>query len=121
MIPIGNVFINSNQVIYYDNKEVKSKFFTQLSIILLLEIKLTSAPVLSRITADTAGVDMRLFSPTQTRLTPLAAAIFVMICNKQKQCQLFPHFIGTWTLRLYLYKRHDHGRRQHKNYISTGF
>jgi hypothetical protein len=28
---------------------------------------------------------MRLFCPTQTRLTPLAAAIFVMICNKQNQ------------------------------------
>uniref|UniRef100_A0A0A9E0E5 PGMC2 n=1 Tax=Arundo donax TaxID=35708 RepID=A0A0A9E0E5_ARUDO len=38
-----------------------------------------SAPILSRMTADTAGVDMRLFCPTQTRLTPLAAAIFVMI------------------------------------------
>jgi hypothetical protein len=41
-------------------------------------------------TQDTDGVDMRLFCPTQTRLTPLAAAIFVMIYNKQLKCHFYP-------------------------------
>jgi hypothetical protein len=49
----------------------------------LEETKLTSAAILSRIIADTAGVDKRVSCPTQTRLTPLAAAIFVMICNQK--------------------------------------
>lgn len=40
---------------------------------------LTSAPTLSRMTADTAGVDSNEFWPTQIRLTPFAAAILVMI------------------------------------------
>jgi len=44
------------------------------------ERNLTSAPDLSRITADTAGVDNRVFLPTHTRRTPLAAAILIMIC-----------------------------------------
>jgi hypothetical protein len=54
------------------------------------ETKLTSAAILSRIIADTAGVDKRVSCPTQTRLTPLAAAIFVMIYNK-KICQISKH------------------------------
>jgi hypothetical protein len=53
------------------------------------ETKLTSAAILSRIIADTAGVDKRVSCPTQTRLTPLAAAIFVMIYNKI--CQISKH------------------------------
>jgi len=56
----------------------------------LEETKLTSAAILSRIIADTAGVDKRVSCPTQTRLTPLAAAIFVMIYNKKK-CQTSKH------------------------------
>lgn len=47
----------------------------------LEETKLTSAAILSRMIADTAGVDKRLSCPTQTRLIPLAAAIFAMIYN----------------------------------------
>jgi hypothetical protein len=55
------------------------------------ETKLTSAAILSRIIADTAGVDKRVSCPTQTRLTPLAAAIFVMIYNNKKVCQISKH------------------------------
>ena len=51
--------------------------------------KLTSAAILSRMIADTAGVDKRVSCPTQTRLTPLAAAIFVMIYNQK--CQIYKH------------------------------
>lgn len=51
----------------------------------LREGYLTSAPDLSRITADTAGVDNRVFLPTHTRRTPLAAAILIMICQYRKK------------------------------------
>jgi hypothetical protein len=43
--------------------------------------ELTSTPTLSRITADTAGVESSPFWPTQTRRTPFPAAIFIIICQ----------------------------------------
>jgi hypothetical protein len=45
---------------------------------------LTSTPTLSRITADTAGVESNPFRPTQIRLTPFAAAILVIIYRFMK-------------------------------------
>jgi hypothetical protein len=52
--------------------------------------KLTSAAILSQIIADAAGIDKRVSCPSQTRLTPLAAATFVMIYN-QKGSQISKH------------------------------
>ena len=46
---------------------------------------LTSDPTLSRIAADTAGVESNPFWPTQTRLTPFPAAILVIICHLNKR------------------------------------
>jgi hypothetical protein len=34
--------------------------------------------------ADTAGVERRVFWPTQTLFTPLAAAILMVICSNKK-------------------------------------
>jgi hypothetical protein len=56
----------------------------------LEETKLTSAAILSQIIADAAGIDKRVSCPSQTRLTPLAAATFVMIYN-QKGSQISKH------------------------------
>jgi hypothetical protein len=56
----------------------------------LEETKLTSAAILSQIIADAAGIDKKLCCPTQTRLTPLVAATFVMIYNK-KESQMSNH------------------------------
>lgn len=46
----------------------------------------TSAATLSRTTQDTAGVDNRPFWATQTRLTPFAADILMMICQEWIKC-----------------------------------
>ena len=53
---------------------------------------LTSAPTLSRITPDTAGVESNPFWPTHTRLTPFAADILIIICQLQDGYSLTTSF-----------------------------
>jgi len=71
---------------------------------------LTSTPTLSRITADTAGVESSPFWPTQTRLNPFPAAILVIICqwNKINFDRIYDFSIEVWLLETCMHTINSH-------------